>query len=122
MCVVYSEVMEGLELRAGLSFLNVGSGTGYLSTLAGLVLGAAGLSHGVELHPAVLQYANRKLQHFMENSPALDEFDFCEPKFYLGQWLSLVAVGQPILFILLNYYCSFIKGSGMWHRVSLCGT
>lgn len=36
---VYSKVMEGLSLEAGLSFLNVGSGTGYLSTMAGLILG-----------------------------------------------------------------------------------
>lgn len=36
---VYSVVMEALKLRAGLSFLNLGSGSGYLSTMAGLVLG-----------------------------------------------------------------------------------
>ncbi|XP_038215439.1 uncharacterized protein LOC119834952 isoform X2 [Zerene cesonia] len=86
---LFSEVMEGLELKPGLSFLNVGSGTGYLSTLAGLILGTAGISHGVEVHPTIVEYATKKLSQFIENSPSLDDFDFCEPKFYTGNGLCI---------------------------------
>lgn len=82
---IYSEVMEGLRLQTGLSFLNLGSGTGYLSTMVGLILGSNGINHGVELHKDVVQYANKKLEEFKKHSGAVDEFDFCEPKFIQGR-------------------------------------
>lgn len=42
---IYAEVMEWLKLGPGMSFLNLGSGTGYLSTMAGLIIGMSHLSH-----------------------------------------------------------------------------
>ena len=38
---IYSSVMENLSLQPGHSFLNIGSGTGYVSTMAGLIIGEA---------------------------------------------------------------------------------
>lgn len=82
---IYSEVMEGLCLCPGLSFLNLGSGTGYLSTMVGLILGSNGVNHGIEIHEDVVQYANKKLEIFKRYSGAIDEYDFCEPKFIQGE-------------------------------------
>lgn len=88
---IYSEVMEGLCLEPGLSFLNLGSGTGYLSTMVGLILGTYGVNHGIEYHSDVVQYANKKLDEFRKHSGAIDEFDFCEPKFIQGNCLCLTS-------------------------------
>lgn len=82
---VYSTVVEGLCLEPGLSFLNLGSGTGYLSTMIGLILGSNGINHGVEFYQDVIDYANMKLEDFRKYSGAIDEFDYCEPKFIQGE-------------------------------------
>ncbi|GIY81805.1 protein-L-isoaspartate O-methyltransferase domain-containing protein 2 [Caerostris darwini] len=86
---VYSVVMESLKLRAGLSFLNLGSGSGYLSTMAGLVLGAYGVNHGIELYSDIVDFAYERLEDFLKNCQAVDEYEFCEPTFMVGNCLTL---------------------------------
>lgn len=86
---IYSEVMEALDLQPGLSLLNLGSGTGYLSTMVGLILGPFGVNHGVELHTDVVDYAYQKLDYFIKNSDSFDKFEFCEPTFVVGNCLEI---------------------------------
>ncbi|MCI4374307.1 hypothetical protein PGIGA_G00004790 [Pangasianodon gigas] len=86
---IYSEVMEALKLQQGLSFLNLGSGTGYLSTMVGLIIGPFGVNHGVELHKDVVEYAKDKLEDFIKNSDSFDKFEFCEPHFVVGNCLEI---------------------------------
>ncbi|XP_059911989.1 protein-L-isoaspartate O-methyltransferase domain-containing protein 2 [Gadus macrocephalus] len=86
---IYSEVMEALDLYPGLSFLNLGSGTGYLSTMVGLILGPFGVNHGVELHADVIEYAYQKLDNFIKTSDSFDKFEFCEPCFVAGNCLEI---------------------------------
>ncbi|TSR39573.1 Protein-L-isoaspartate O-methyltransferase domain-containing protein 2 [Bagarius yarrelli] len=86
---IYSEVMEALDLQPGLSFLNLGSGTGYLSTMVGLILGPFGVNHGVELHADVIDYAHHKLDCFIKTSDSFDKFEFCEPSFVVGNCLDI---------------------------------
>ncbi|XP_014205274.1 protein-L-isoaspartate O-methyltransferase domain-containing protein 1-like [Copidosoma floridanum] len=86
---IYCEVMEELSLQPGLSFLNLGSGTGYFSTMAGLLLTQNGINHGIELHEDCIKYAYDRLEEFKQKSLAMDEFDFCEPIFIQGNCLNV---------------------------------
>lgn len=86
---IYSEVMEALKLQQGLSFLNLGSGTGYLSTMVGLIIGPFGVNHGVELHKDVVEYARERLEEFIKSSDSFDKFEFCEPHFVVGNCLEI---------------------------------
>uniref|UniRef100_A0A0B7BAD7 SOCS box domain-containing protein n=1 Tax=Arion vulgaris TaxID=1028688 RepID=A0A0B7BAD7_9EUPU len=86
---IYSEVMEALELRNGLSFLNLGSGTGYLNTMVGFMIGPYGINHGIELHAENVTYANKKLECFIQEGHKFDDLELCEPQFVVGNCLNL---------------------------------
>ncbi len=52
---MYCAILNALELKGGMSFLNIGSGSGYLSCLASCLLGENGVSHGVELNAELVE-------------------------------------------------------------------
>uniref|UniRef100_A0A7S2GH62 Protein-L-isoaspartate O-methyltransferase n=1 Tax=Haptolina brevifila TaxID=156173 RepID=A0A7S2GH62_9EUKA len=58
---IYGMALESLDLDEGQSFLNVGSGTGYLSSLAANILGACSVQFGIELRPELVDHARAKL-------------------------------------------------------------
>eukprot|EP00118_Oscarella_pearsei_P003999 m.16591 g.16591 ORF g.16591 m.16591 type:complete len:392 (+) comp27027_c0_seq1:99-1274(+) len=84
---IYTKAVEALNFRPGLSFLNVGSGTGYLSTLVGTLLGPHGVNHGIEIHESNVQYAQGKVREFMKTAPEFDLTSFCVPNFVVGSGL-----------------------------------
>jgi len=81
---VYATVLESLALHPGLKFLNIGSGTGYFSTIVGLILGINGVNHGIEINQLAIDRAYQKMEEFKLNSAAIDYYDFCEPVFIHG--------------------------------------
>lgn len=56
---MYALVLERLHLQPGMSFLNLGSGSGWLSCMAALLVGSNGISHGVEINSPVVEHARR---------------------------------------------------------------
>ena len=78
-----------IYMYIGISFLNIGSGTGYLSTMAGFLIGPYGINHGIEIYPENVDYAYDKLTEFRDTSPWYDPTEFCEPLFVVGNGLLL---------------------------------
>ena len=72
----------------GLSFLNIGSGTGYFSCLAGYIVNSTGTNHGIELHEDLVEFANERVDEFLRFSPQVAQ-DICRPKFLVGNCFRL---------------------------------
>ena len=64
--------------------MNIGSGTGYLSTLVGQILASSDTNHGIELHKDAIEYANTKIEQFMKYSDGFNVSKFCKPVFMHG--------------------------------------
>jgi len=58
---IYAAALEALDLRPGLSFLNIGSGAGYLSAIASQILGSEAIHHGVEHNAWLVEHARSRL-------------------------------------------------------------
>lgn len=51
-----------------------------------IIAAHSGINHGIELHDDCLKYSYDRLEEFKQKSLALDEFDFCEPRFIKGKF------------------------------------
>ena len=53
-----------MDQASGLSFLNVGSGSGYLSSIVSVLVGPRGSVHGVEIHANVVKWSQERFAEF----------------------------------------------------------
>jgi len=65
---MYAIMLEQLKLQPGMSFLNVGSGTGYLSTLAAFFTGTEGVNHGIEWSASNTKLAKDAVGKFLASA------------------------------------------------------
>uniref|UniRef100_A0A094ZP91 Protein-L-isoaspartate O-methyltransferase domain-containing protein 1 n=1 Tax=Schistosoma haematobium TaxID=6185 RepID=A0A094ZP91_SCHHA len=103
---IYIVALKNLDIQPGNCFLNVGSGTGYLSTVIGLLLGYNGVNHGIEVNDFNVNFSREHLVTFLSECDAPFERSFCPPVFLHGNILDLVvpSVQQPIMVERLNNF------------------
>ncbi|KER28853.1 hypothetical protein T265_04394 [Opisthorchis viverrini] len=87
---IYISALNNLDLAPGQHFLNIGSGSCYLSTIVGLILGYKGINHGIELNENNVAFSKQRLTTFLASSDAPCERDFCVPHFLHGNIFNLV--------------------------------
>ena len=68
---IYGTVLEALELTpdSGLSFLNLGVGTGYMSCIVGHILGHTSRQVGVDIHADVVDHCRASIDQWRANCP-----------------------------------------------------
>lgn len=58
---IYAKALESLmPLRPGMSFLNVGSGTGYFNSIVAELTGEMGTNHGIDIWPETIHHARER--------------------------------------------------------------
>ena len=76
-----------------MSFLNIGSGTGYFSMLAGHIIGIHGVNHGIELHANLVEHANDCCDEFFMYMPKMKK-QICYPQFMVGNCFHIDPLAQ----------------------------
>ena len=94
---MYCTVAENLELvpNSNLSFLNIGSGTGYFSCLVGQILGPKSTSFAVELNADVIEHAKRAM--YVWKRERAHDIVTPEIKFFHGNGFNIKNQGESRL-------------------------
>ncbi|KAF1769294.1 hypothetical protein GCK72_001111 [Caenorhabditis remanei] len=80
---VYTRIVELFRLSKGQTVLNVGSGSGFLSTVIGILIGDTGVNHGIELYQNLLDYAEENMDKWARKKCA-SSVGWARPKLKLG--------------------------------------
>mmetsp|Transcript_38520 Transcript_38520/g.84544 ORF Transcript_38520/g.84544 Transcript_38520/m.84544 type:complete len:333 (-) Transcript_38520:280-1278(-) len=114
---IYGAALEALELKQNstLSFLNIGSGTGYLSAIVAKILGPKSLNFGIEIHQDVIDHCHSSLKAW-SSSHGPTNAARSHPRIIRGNGLCISAsVGESILGFDRIYIGAAIQRSNLLH-------
>jgi len=86
---IYASALESMKLKEGNSFLNIGSGTGYLSALVAACIGPNAVNDGVELCEELVRHAIYSYQAFRDTLEETDRKKFGDIHFFCGNALQI---------------------------------
>ncbi|CAO4375343.1 unnamed protein product [Caenorhabditis nigoni] len=79
------KVAEHLRIEKGMKVLNVGSGSGFFSTVLGILVGDQGTNHGLEIYPKLIKNAESRVQKWVQKT-ASTAVGFSRPVFKPGDF------------------------------------
>jgi protein-L-isoaspartate O-methyltransferase len=97
---IYCTVLEALELTPGasFSFLNIGSGSGYLTCIASAILGPKSIYYGLEIHEEALHHCRHAVAAWSEESSTTNTRSQPSMHFIHGNGLDIQSnVGESIV-------------------------
>jgi protein-L-isoaspartate O-methyltransferase len=116
---IYGCVVEALHLspKSSMSFLNIGSGTGYLSSIVAHVLGPTGTCYGIEILRDAYEHGLSSVNRWKEDNTHL-ELPLME--FILGNGLNIdTTTGESIVGFDRIYVGAAVERSALSQLVSL---
>lgn len=77
---MYASILEDFELNKeeGLSFLNIGSGSGYLNCLVSALVGRSGISHGIDINPSVVEHSIEATNIWLQELEKMKELKYLD--------------------------------------------
>jgi len=118
---IYGYVLEALDLtpNSSLSFLNIGSGTGYLSCIAAHLLGPTGICYGVEISKEAVEHCLASVQRYKAANPDTTDM-YPHMEFVHGNGMHIDAsVGESLVGYDRIYVGSSIERSTLIQLASL---
>ncbi|KFD68733.1 hypothetical protein M514_03745 [Trichuris suis] len=102
---IYAEVLKHLKLEPGDRFLNVGSGSGYFSCIAGILVANGGMNIGLEIKPDLVEYSKQCVSRMLKSCNSFRLLDFVPPQFYCGNLQNVEEIFREKYFN--KIYCGF---------------
>jgi protein-L-isoaspartate O-methyltransferase len=66
---MYAMCLENLDIQPGNVILDIGSGSGHLTALAGYLTGPTGLVHGLDLYDHIIEFSKKNVAEFLASRP-----------------------------------------------------